>query len=128
MTRDAFYKAQELKEKLEAVHLMQSIIGNGTLAEDEDYYKGHNDHVRNDGMIICHMCKSGDIYKKNVVLDKIDHTHDSVEGDYHLSDFIYGKDVPLDLVRALEHCLWEYEQKIDKEFLELDGNYMEDDE
>ena len=128
MTRDAFYKAQELEEKLKAVHLMQSIISNGTLSEDEDYYKAHNSHVRDDGMIICLMCESGDIYKKNVVLDKIKHTHDSVEGDYCMNDFIYGKDVPLDLVRELEHCLWEYEQKIDKEFLELDGNYMEDEE
>lgn len=128
MTRDAFYKAQELEKKLEAVHLMQSIINNGTLSEDEDYYKAHNSHVRDDGMIICLMCESGDIYKKNVVLDKIKHTHDSVEGNYCMNDFIYGKDVPLDLVNELEHCLWEYEQKIDKEFLELDGNYVEEDE
>ena len=129
MTRDAFEKAQELEEKLTAVHKLQSIISNSTFGDEEEF-KGHNDHVRNDDMILCYVHKADSLYKKNVELDyrsPYRNGHDII-GDFHMGNFIFGRDVPIDLVKRLERCLWDYEQEVDKEFLELDGNYMEDDE
>lgn len=129
MTRDAFEKAQELENKLEAVHKLQGIISNSTFGDEEEF-KGHNDHVRNDDMILCYVHRADSLYKKNVELDyhsPYRNGHDII-GDFHMGNFIFGRDVPIDLVKRLERCLWDYEQEVNKEFLELDGNYVEDDE
>ena len=129
MTRDAFAKAQELENKLEAVYKLQGIISNSTFGDEEEF-KGHNDHVRNDDMILCYVHKAGSLYKKNIELDYHSPYRDRTDiiGDFHMGNFIFGRDVPLDLVKRLERCLWDYEQEVEKEFLELDGNYVEDDE
>lgn len=129
MTRDAFEKAQELESKLEAVYKLRSIISNSTFGDEEEF-KGHNDHVRNDDMILCYVHKAGSLYKKNVELDYHSLYRDKPDiiGDFHMGCFIFGRDVPTDLVKKLERCLWDYEQEIDKEFIELDGNYIGDDE
>lgn len=129
MTRDAFEKAQELENKLEAVHKLQNVISNSTFGDEEEF-KGHNDHVRNDDMILCYVHRADSLYKKNIELDYHSPYRDKPDiiGDFHMGGFIFGRDVPIDLVKKLERCLWDYEQEIDKEFLELDGNYMEDDE
>ena len=129
MTRDAFEKAQELENKLEAVHKLQGIISNSTFGDEEEF-KGHNDHVRNDDMILCYIHKAGSLYKKNIELDY--HSpyrgEPDIIGDFHMGNFIFGRDVPIDLAKKLERCLWDYEQEVDKEFIELDGNYIGDDE
>lgn len=129
MTRDAFYKAQELENKLEAVHKLQSIISNSTFGDEEEF-KGHNDHVRNDDMILCYVHRANSFYKKNIELDYHSPYRDKPDiiGDFHMSGFIFGRDVPIDLVKKLERCLWDYKQEVDKEFIELDGNYIGDDE
>ena len=128
MTRDAFEKAQELEDKLTAVHKLQNIISNSTLGDEEEF-KGHNDHVRNDDMILCYVHRANSIYKKNVELDYHSPYRDKpdVIGDFHMGGFILGRDVPMDLVKKLERCLWDYEQEIDKEFKELSCDYESED-
>lgn len=119
MTRDAFYKAQELENKLEAVHKLQSIISNGTLSENEEEYKGHNNHVRNDDMILCYVHKADSLYKKNVELDYHSPYRDKPDiiGDFHMGSFIFGRDVPTDLVKKLEKCFCDYLQDdVDTDF------------
>lgn len=129
MTRDAFEKAQELENKLEAVHKLQNIISNSTFGDEEEF-KGHNDHVRNDDMILCYVHKADSLYKKNIELDYHSPYRDKPDiiGDFHMGGFIFGRDVPMDLARRLEGCLYDYEQEVDKEFFELSGNYIGDDE
>ena len=129
MTRDAFEKAQELEEKLEAVNKLQSIISNSTFGDEEEF-KGHNDHVRNDDMILCYMHKSDSLYGSNIKLDYHSPYRDKPDiiGDFHMGGFIFGRDVPIDLVKRLERCLWEYEQEVDKEFKELSGDYESEDD
>lgn len=129
MTRDAFAKAQELENKLEAVHKLQSIISNSTFGDEEEF-KGHNDFVRNDDVILCYVHKATSLFNKNVELDYRSPYRDKPDiiGDFHMGGFIFSRDVPIDLVKRLERCLWDYEKEVDKEFLELDGNYVEDDE
>jgi hypothetical protein len=129
MTRDAFEKAQELEGKLEAVHRLQDIISNSTLGDEEEF-KAHNDHVRDNDMILCYVHKADLVYKKNVELNyhSFYRGKPDIIGDFHMGGFIFGRDVPLDLVKRLERCLWDYEKEIDKEFLELDGNYIDDEE
>lgn len=122
MTHDAFIKAQELEEKLHVVFELKNIIGNSTLAKDDEYYSGHNDHVKNDDMILCYMCRSNDsIYKVDT---HVENTY--IMGDFHMSgNFIYGRDIPVELAERLERTLYDYEREIEKEFENLDGNYME---
>lgn len=123
MTRDAFFKAQEIEKKLDAVHQMQNIITNSTLARDDEYYRAHNRHVKNDDMILCYMSRSTtpDV--------SITHSYNCLYGvlggDFEMNgNFIYGKDVPLDLVERLEHALSDYETELNKEFDDLSGDYV----
>ena len=132
MTRDAFNKAQELDHKLHMVFVMKNILGNSTLSEDEDYYGAHNDHVRDDHMILCYMCDADNtsLYKKDIsVIGEIKNEDGVISGDYHMGgNFAFGADIPVDLVKALERTLWEYQEKIQAEFDALKDNYESEEE
>lgn len=130
MTRDAFAKAKELDNKLHMVNMMRNIISNSTLGAGEDWDAPHNTHVINDEVILCYMCKADDFaYKKDSELDVKGVNGCVIKGDYHMGgNFVFGKDVPIDLVTALEHTLWEYETKIQKEFDRLKGTYENGDD
>lgn len=125
MTRDAFYKAQEIEKKLDAVHQMQNIITNSTLASDEEYYKGHNKHVRNDEMILCYMSRGS---KPDVRLCDVSNSYGcTVTGDFELcGNFMYGKDVPVELAERIERVLSEYESELNKAFDDLSGDYTDE--
>ena len=130
MTQDAFEKAQELNRKLDMVHSMQNIITNSTLSADDVYYKAHNEHVTNDEMILCYMHRpphSIGTYTPDVeILSDITRSDRVVlsAGKFHMGgNFVFGKDVPLDLVAALEKTLFDYEEKIQKEFNALTADY-----
>lgn len=127
MTRDAYYKAQEIEKKLSAVHQMRNIISNSSLARDDEYYKGHNNHVRNDDMVLCYMSRGSepDVH----VTSNCSYRSRTLDGDFEMhGNFIYGRDIPIDLVERLEHVLWEYEKELDGEFDNLSGDYYECDE
>ena len=133
MTRDAFYKAQEIMKDLESVHMMENIINNSTLGwRDED--EPHNDHLKDDDVILCYMCRADDVTyrKRDVSLNKRienynSYNSDSVEGDFHMGgNFIYGKDIPVELARRLYTTIRTYENELDNQLAELDGNFEED--
>ena len=126
MTRDAFYRAQELNDELEAITKMTDIISNSTLSGLEEY-KGHDDHVKRDKMVLCYMCHE-DIESYNnveVTADKFGDT--TYVGKYHLGGRIFGKDVPIGLVKVIEDAIYEYKNKIEKEFDALSGDYESED-
>lgn len=135
MTRDAFYKAQEIMKDLESVHMMENIINNSTLGWREDEDAPHNSHVRNDDMILCYMYRADDkstYSKADTTLTKIinhnTYCSDSVEGDFHMGgNFIYGKDIPIELAHRLYTTIRTYEDELDNQLAELDGNYFEED-
>ena len=130
MTRDAFYKAQELDHKLHMVFVMRNILGNSTLSDKaEDEF--HNERVKKEKIVLCYMCEADDsLYKTDAVLKHIENGDgDTICGDYHMGgNFVYGKDIPIDLVKALERTLWEYEEKIQAEFDALTDNYESEEE
>ena len=134
MTRDAFYKAQELEKKLDAVHQLQNIITNSTLSKDNDYYKTHNNHVRKDEMVLCYMCKDKDVLGQEkfdiTIKDEIDNSYgNKIKGNFYMAgNFIFGKDVPVDLVERLERVLFDYEREINKEFEDLSSDYVNEEE
>ena len=122
MTHDAFLKAQDLNDKLHVIFELKNILGNSTLAEDDEYYGAHNNHVINDDMILCYMCRSDDtIYKADT---HVNNKH--ITGDFHMSgNFIYGREIPVELAKRLERTLYDYERELENEFKNLDGNYLE---
>ena len=133
MTRDAYYKAQELEKKLDAVHQLQNIITNSTLSRDNDYYRTHNEHVRKNNMILCYMHTDTDngFRKSDVVIkDEItNYSGDEVSGEFHMGgNFMFGKDVPVDLVERLERVLFDYEREINKEFDDLSSDYISEED
>ena len=134
MTRDAFYKAQKLEKKLDAVHQLQNIITNSTLSKDDDYYKAHNAHVREDEMVLCYMCKTTDVFGVSrfdiTIKDEIGNGYgNKISGNFHMGgNFMFGKDVPVDLVERLEKVLYDYEREIDKEFEDLSADYVDEEE
>lgn len=127
MTRDAFYKAEKLNKELKAITNMKNIISNSTLSGDE-YYAAHDRHVIEDEMILCYMYRAND-EDADVEVIGDDSRMKHIKGRYVMEgNYIYGKDVPIGLVNALERTIQEYEDKINKEFDKLKGNYVEDDE
>lgn len=116
---------------------LENIISNSTLSKDDEYYKAHNEHVIEDDMILCYMYKrnpksafANSIYKSDTVFDRIENTDGKIiEGDYCMhGNFIFGKDIPVDLAEELEITINKYRQKIEKEFKNLKDNYIEEDE
>lgn len=137
MTRDAFLKAKELDKKLESIYMIENIISNSTLSRDDEYYKAHNEHVSKDDMILCYMYKRNSesafedsIYKSDTIFSRIDNSNGNVvEGEYCMhGNFIFGRDIPIDLAEELEITINKYRQKIQKEFENLKDDYEEDDE
>ena len=137
MTRDAYLKAKELDKKLESISMMENIISNSTLSRDDEYHKAHNEHVIEDDMILCYMYKrnprsafADSIYKSDTVFDRIENTYGKIiEGDYCMhGNFIFGKDIPVDLAEELEITINKYRQKIEKEFDNLKDDYEEEDD
>lgn len=131
MTTDAFEKAQELNKKIHAADCMMNIISNSTLSSNSDKYQiSHTKHVIDDKMVLCYMHKPNDIIRhSDMELDNVSNTNgDIITGYYCISDFILGKDVPIDLVEQLENVISDYTMKLYKEFEELSGNYRNDSE
>lgn len=134
MTRDAFYKAQELEKKLDAVHQMQNIIANSSLSSRVDYDKPHNDHVIKDEMILGYfhkprehmMSDEADIIVSDNISDNL--IRPMTKGSYHMGgNYIHGRDIPVELSDRLSRVLNEYEREIEKQFDELDGEYVKED-
>lgn len=126
MTRDAFYRAQELNNELEALTKMADILDNSTLSGLEEY-AGHDSHVVKDKMVLCYMCHD-DIERYNNVEVTADNFGDTTyAGKYHLGGHIFGKDIPIGLANALLHTLSEYREKIEKEFDALSDDYESED-
>ena len=131
MTMDAFYKAEELNKELEAIQDMKNIISNSTLARDNEYYAGHNKHVIDDEMILCYMFRErNDAFqeKADVKVFGEGSRMKPINGKYVMEgNYIYGKDIPIGLVEALETALQKYEDKIRKEFEKLSDDYVNED-
>ncbi len=127
MTRNAFYKAQELNNELDAINKMADIINNSTLSGLEEY-KAHDDHVKRDKMVLCYMSHEDVASYNNVEVTADKYSDDTTYiGNYHLGGRILGKDVPIGLVNALMSALSEYRSKIEKEFDELTADYEDED-
>ena len=122
MTIDAFNRAQELNNQLEAVRKLRGIISNSTLGGG-DYHAAHDQHVKEDELILCYMSKAVDKYDCNVKVYK-----KGVEQQYHMDGYILGEDIPIELANALELTIHTYENKINKEFKNLSGNYVDKEE
>lgn len=125
MTRDAFYKAQEIEKKLDAVHQMQNILTNSTLAEDDEYFRAHNNHVKHDDMVLCYMWRND---RPDTDVHHIRNSYgDIIDGQFTVGgNFMFGRDVPLELVKRLEKTIVEYEEELNQEFKNLSGDYIED--
>lgn len=126
MTRDALYRAQELDAELTAIGKMAEIIDNSTLSGLEEY-KGHDDHVKNDKMVLCYMYHDYDEKDNNVEVTTGRYSDTTYVGKYRLGGRIFGKDIPIELVNALMRTLGEYRAKIEKEFDELTADYESED-
>lgn len=132
MTRDAFEKAQDIMQKRRAVFSLSNIINNSTLSADEDYDKGHNDHVRNDNMILCYMYQNNRDYAFDPDVELMHELKgfdsSSISGKFSMSgNFLFGKDVPVELATRLARVIDEYDRELQDEFEKLSGDYEEDD-
>lgn len=136
MTRDAYLKAKELDKKLESISMMENIISNSTLSRDDEYHKAHNEHVAKDDMILCYMYKKNEdnpfksMYESDTIFSRIDNSDGKVvEGEYCMhGNFIFGRDIPIDLAEELQTTIYKYRQKIEKEFDNLKDDYEEEDD
>ena len=129
MTRDAFYKARELDDELTAINALTNIIVNGTLSTDEEYYKGHNDHVRKDKMILCYMSHDSMFSSDNnvTITNATFDSYKKFADTYKLEGCMWSKDIPAELADELEKTIGRYRQKIEEEFESLTSDYQTED-
>lgn len=118
MTRDAFYKAEEIMNDLHTIFLLQGVFTNATLARDEEYHAGHNERIRNDNVRLCYLQDANDYTK----LEKF------IVGNREtiIGASVCGKDIPIELVEEIESVISKYEQKLNKELEELSADYIDE--
>lgn len=73
-------------------------------------------------MILCYMYRSDNTICKADT--HVDNKH--ITGDFHMSgNFIYSREIPVELAKRLERTLYDYERELENEFENLDGNYLD---